>query len=135
VINDDLVVMHLQGSTQWDSLCHVGAYFDADDDGQPEIVYYNGFRAGEHIDASIDPADCGMSSTATTTTTYVRALGIDNMAFAGVQGRGVMVELAAHFGAQPVRVGWVHQPMGWPPCELFLSVRKSTSPVVHLRPS
>jgi hypothetical protein len=29
VISDDLVVMHLQYSTQWDSLAHVGSVFDA----------------------------------------------------------------------------------------------------------
>src|SRR5690349_8128623 len=46
VICDDLVIMHLQYSTQWDSLAHVGSLFDADGDGQPEAVYYNGFRAG-----------------------------------------------------------------------------------------
>ncbi len=44
-----------------------GSLFDADGDGEPEIVYYNGFRGGEHIDASTDPADCGMWSAATTT--------------------------------------------------------------------
>ena len=27
VINDDLVIMHLQYSTQWDTLAHVGAIF------------------------------------------------------------------------------------------------------------
>jgi hypothetical protein len=41
--------------------------FDADGDGEPEIFYYNGFRGGEHIDASTDPADCEMWSAATTT--------------------------------------------------------------------
>jgi kynurenine formamidase len=106
VVNDDVVLMYLQGSTQWDSLCHVGSLFDADGDGEPEIVYYNGFRGGEHIDASTDPADCGMWSTATATTTRVRALSIDKMAVSGVQGRGVMIDLAAHFGAEPIRVGY-----------------------------
>jgi kynurenine formamidase len=106
VINDDVVVMYLQGSTQWDSLCHVGAQFDADDDGEPEIVYYNGFRGGEHIDSSSDPADCGMWSASTTSTTRVDALGIGGMAAAGVQGRGVLVDLAAHFGCEGVRVGY-----------------------------
>jgi hypothetical protein len=106
VVNDDVVVMYLQGSTQWDSLCHVGALFDADDDGQPEIVYYNGFRAGEHIGASGDPADSGMWSAATSSTTRVDALGIGGMAAAGVQGRGVMVDLAAHFGREVARVGY-----------------------------
>ena len=106
VINDDVLVMYLQGSTQWDSLCHVGGLFDADDDGEPEIVYYNGFRAGEHIDASSDPADWGMSGTSSRSTTRVDALGIGGMAAAGIQGRGVLVDLAAHFGRTAVRVGY-----------------------------
>ena len=41
VICDDLVVMHLQYSTQWDSLAHVGQLFDADADGKPEALFYN----------------------------------------------------------------------------------------------
>jgi hypothetical protein len=39
----------LQYSTQWDSLAHVGQQFDGDGDGKPEMVFYNGYRAGEHI--------------------------------------------------------------------------------------
>ena len=40
---DDKVTLWLQYSTQWDTLCHVGAEFDADGDGVEEAVYYNGF--------------------------------------------------------------------------------------------
>ena len=105
VVNDDVVVMYLQGSTQWDSLCHVGAVFDADDDGTPEIVYYNGFRGGHDIWSTSDPDECGFGSTSGTTT-RVDALGIGGMAAAGVQGRGVMVDLAAHYGNEGVRVGY-----------------------------
>src|SRR3989337_2258185 len=36
VICDDAALIHLQYSTQWDSLAHVGALFDADGDGVPE---------------------------------------------------------------------------------------------------
>lgn len=49
VVNDDLVLMSLQYSTQWDSLAHVGSRFDADGDGIDEAVFYNGFRAGAEI--------------------------------------------------------------------------------------
>ena len=42
---DDVVTLSLQYSTQWDSLAHVGAEFDADGDGTEEAVYYNGYRA------------------------------------------------------------------------------------------
>jgi len=37
---DDVVTLSLQYSTQWDSLAHVGAEFDADGDGVDEAVYY-----------------------------------------------------------------------------------------------
>jgi hypothetical protein len=106
VINDDIVVMYLQGSTQWDGLCHVGSVFDADDDGEPEIVYYNGWRGGEHIDSTSNPDECGMWSAATGSTSRIDRLGIGGMAAAGVQGRGVLVDLAAHFGREGVRVGY-----------------------------
>jgi len=49
VFNDDLAILWLQYSTQWDSLAHVGAQFDADGDGVAERVYYNGFRAGTEV--------------------------------------------------------------------------------------
>ena len=49
VVCDDLVLLTLQYSTQWDSFAHVGGKFDADGDGKAEIVFYNGFRAGEHV--------------------------------------------------------------------------------------
>ena len=87
VICDDLVVLHTQYSSQWDSLAHVGQEFDADGDGKAEIVYYNGYRGGEHIRG---PEDEGGSR--------ALALGIENMAAAGVQGRGVMIDLEGEFG-------------------------------------
>src|SRR6266700_847435 len=59
VICDDIVEMTLQYSTQWDSLAHVGQLFDADGDGKPEIVFYNGYRAGEHIIGPVDDRDGG----------------------------------------------------------------------------
>ena len=57
VICDDQVLLTLQYSTQWDSLAHVGQLFDADGDGMPEIVFYNGYRAGEHIAGPVDYRD------------------------------------------------------------------------------
>ena len=38
VVNDDVAILHLQYSTQWDSLAHVGQLFDADGDGVAEPV-------------------------------------------------------------------------------------------------
>ncbi len=70
VVSDDLVLLTLQYSTQWDSFAHIGSRFDADGDGEREIVFYNGFRAG----ADVRPAPA--------------------------QGRGVLVDLNRHFGRQ-----------------------------------
>ena len=91
---DDTVTLSLQYSTQWDSLAHVGAEFDADADGVEEAVYYNGYRAGvdlvgPHADARGDGR--GHAS-------FAHHLGLEHMAFHGVQGRGVLVDLAHHLG-------------------------------------
>ena len=59
MVSDDLTILHLQYSTQWDSLAHVGSLFDADDDEIPEAVYYNGYRADEHIVGPADVKDAG----------------------------------------------------------------------------
>jgi hypothetical protein len=58
VVCDDVVLLTLQYSSQWDSFAHVGSRFDADGDGEREIVFYNGFRGGEDIvPAPGKPAD------------------------------------------------------------------------------
>ena len=49
VVSDDLVLLTLQYSTQWDSFAHIGSRFDADGDGVAERVFYNGYRADEHV--------------------------------------------------------------------------------------
>jgi hypothetical protein len=99
VISDDLAILHLQYSTQWDSLAHVGQRFDADGDGLPESVYYNGYRADEWVLAPEDASDAGVSlGTSMRTTSGARALGVENMAAHGVQGRAVLIDLHAHFG-------------------------------------
>lgn len=79
---DDAVTLNLQWSTQWDSLAHMGAFFDADGDGTAELVYYNGFRHGEHV-RPLEEHDGG-----------AHRLGIDVQARSGVQGRGVLVDLS-----------------------------------------
>jgi len=104
VISDDQVTIWLQYSTQWDSLAHVGSWFDADADGVVERVYYNGYRADEHVVGPVDysgetPRTMGQHIGA-------RALGIENYAVKGIQGRGVMVDLHAHFGDARVAVGY-----------------------------
>ena len=107
VFNDDLAILWLQYSTQWDSLAHVGGLFDADGDGVAERVYYNGFRAGIEVIGPSDDADAGLTGTIKSeSTSGARALGIDAMAAHGVQGRGVLVDLRAHFGDDRKYVGY-----------------------------
>jgi hypothetical protein len=109
VISDDLVVMHLQYSTQWDGLAHVGQLFDANGDGVPEAVYYNGYRAGIDVVGPKDSADCGVFDFARVpqrSTSGAKALGIENMAERCVQGRAVMIDLHQHFGRQRTLVDY-----------------------------
>jgi Putative cyclase len=101
---DDAVLLHLQYSTQWDSLAHIGSLFDADGDGVAEPVYYNGWRGGEHI-AAPDRRG-GPEPWAKFEGTAAKALGIENMAAACVQGRGVLIDLNAHYGRARQLVGY-----------------------------
>jgi hypothetical protein len=96
VICDDLVLLTLQYSTQWDSFAHVGGMFDADGDGKPEAVFYNGFREGKEIIPAKENATA--ETWARFEGTRAEALGIQNLAEHGAQGRGVMIDLHAHFG-------------------------------------
>ncbi len=91
---DDVVLLTLQYSTQWDSLAHVGQQFDVDGDGIPEMVFYNGFRAGEHVVGPVDYRDG--KETQLGSHVGAKMLGIENMARTCVQGRAVMVDLHAH---------------------------------------
>ncbi len=91
---DDVVTLSLQYSTQWDSLAHVGSEFDADGDGVEEAVYYNGYRAGvDLVGPRADAADDGGDHLC-----FAKHLGLEHMAFHGVQGRGVLVDLEHHLG-------------------------------------
>lgn len=93
---DDGVTLWLQYSTQWDSLAHWGRMFDVDGSGELQAVYYNGFRAGEHIGRGPDGAP------------RAERLGIENMATTCVQGRGVLVDLARQFGTERRLIGYEH---------------------------
>jgi kynurenine formamidase len=91
---DDTVTLSLQYSTQWDSLAHAGAEFDVDGDGTEPAVFYNGYRAGVDLvgpkqDAAGDGGDhlC-----------FAHHLGLEHMAYQGVQGRGVLIDVAHHLG-------------------------------------
>lgn len=104
VVCDDAVLLSTQYSTQWDSLAHVGAEFDADGDGVPERVYYNGWRGGEHI---VTPAPReGTEDWARHEGVTAGPLGIDSMAASCVQGRGVMVDLHRRYGRKRHFVGY-----------------------------
>jgi kynurenine formamidase len=96
VVSDDAALICLQYSSQWDSLTHVGSMFDANGDGTPEVVYYNGWRGMEHKLAG-DPNDAA-DPLMRFEGVRAKALGIENMARACVQGRGVMIDLHRHFG-------------------------------------
>jgi kynurenine formamidase len=93
---DDVVTLSLQYSTQWDSLAHVGAEFDADGDGVAEAVFYNGYRSGIDIvgpqpDAAGDGGDHRC---------FAHHLSMDRFAATGAQGRGVLIDLAHHLGTK-----------------------------------
>jgi hypothetical protein len=105
VVNDDVVLMSLQYSTQWDSLAHMGSRFDADGDGVPEMVFYNGFRAGTDIHAGSEDRSAA-GTFAQFPDPKAAKLGIENMAEHGVQGRGVLVDLQHHLGRRRQAVGY-----------------------------
>jgi kynurenine formamidase len=92
---DDGVVMSLQYSTQWDAFSHWGRMFDVDGSGVERPVYYNGFRAHDDI---VSPRD-GEGP-------HADRLGIENLAATGVQGRGVMIDLARAYGTGKSVVGY-----------------------------
>jgi kynurenine formamidase len=96
VISDDGVMLYTQYSTQWDGLGHVGSMFDIDGSGTPQKVYYNGFRAGIDV---IGPDDASSGFGA-------KRIGIENLATAGVQGRGVLVDLDKLYGRTREVVGY-----------------------------
>lgn len=114
VVSDDFVVLHTQYSTQWDAFGHAGARFDADGDGTPEQVYYNGWRAGTDVTGPGSVRQAGLGSLADlagvaegrASTSDAGPVGIDTMARHGVQGRAVLVDLAAHHGTERVLVGY-----------------------------
>lgn len=119
VVSDDQVLLSLQYSTQWDSLAHVGALFDPEGDGQLRTVYYNGYRGHEHV---LGPQDHGIPSVdeqgaparyqpvccagRAPDESVARALGVDNLAVKGMQGRGVLVDLERVCGMEMRDIGY-----------------------------
>ena len=104
VVCDDVVLLYLQYSTQWDSFAHVGSLFDADGDGVPEPVFYNGWRGGEHVVGAAERSDA--EAWARFEGVEAKALGVENMAASCIQGRAVLIDLHAHFGRERRLVGY-----------------------------
>jgi len=103
VVCDDIATLHLQYSTQWDALCHMGFLWDGQGNGEEEATYYNGFRANDDVKGPVDHVQGGTQHEGP----YGACrLGIETLAETGVQGRGVMVDLHAHFGLEAVGVGY-----------------------------
>lgn len=103
IVSDDSVLLCTQYSTQWDSFAHIGQLFDADGDGKPEMVYYNGFRAGIDV---IGPVDYrGEAEQPCAEPGGAHCLGIENFAVACLQGRAVMIDLLRAFGPGRTVVG------------------------------
>jgi len=75
---DDSVFMALQSATQWDALCHVHY------DGQ----LYNG---------------CNVCDTVTPTGT--KRLGAEHLANPGITSRGILLDVARHFGVDELPAG------------------------------
>jgi hypothetical protein len=94
VISDDSVTLSPQYSTQWDALGHVGGLFDADGDGFPEPVGYNGFSVADGPVMSL--ADYRGA----------QALSVAPAARHGVQGRGTLVDLHHHYGSTRRAIGY-----------------------------
>lgn len=97
-ICDDAVLLYTQYSTQWDGFAHFGANFDADGDGIAELVYYNGWRSGASVKTpapkiSFDNWNKFEGATS-------GELGVDYLADAAIQGRGVFVDLHARYGRE-----------------------------------
>jgi hypothetical protein len=109
VMNDDLAILHLQYSTQWDSFAHAGALFDADGSGTPAPTFYNGYRGSADMVGPADAKDSGAlpgTLVEARSTSSARALGVENMAVKCLQGRAVLIDLYAHYGRRRHAVGY-----------------------------
>ncbi len=119
VLSDDQVLLSLQYSTQWDSFAHVGSLFDAQGTGTPQVTYYNGYQGHRHI---LGPFDYGLPqrgddgasarmrpvccAARPADASVAKALGIENLAVKGMQGRAVLVDLARVFGTDFQDIGF-----------------------------
>jgi len=105
VSSDDAALLYLQYSTQWDSFAHIGSMFDADGDGQPERVFYNGWRGGSDV-PDVEDRHVGEPRLERFPSKGTEPLGIHNFAKHGLQGRGVLVNLHDECGDTRTWVGY-----------------------------
>jgi kynurenine formamidase len=101
ISSDDMAIIYLQHSTQWDGLAHYGRTFDADGDGEAEIRYYNGFKGEEDVITIMDDDPTGGPYHG-----GALKLGIEKFAESCVQGRGVLIDLEKHFGRERRAIGY-----------------------------
>ena len=94
---DDAVTLCTQYSTQWDSFAHIGAEFDLGENGEVEFCFYNGFTA--HRD--IRPPEARGDDLS-------MPLGVDRFAEKAIQSRGVLLDVAHHFGRDERAIGLSH---------------------------
>jgi kynurenine formamidase len=92
--SDEAIMLYSQYSTHWDAFAHKGTVFDADGDGVPEKVSYNGYRIVDK-DGRAMQGELGAI-----------AVSAAQMAETGVQARAVMIDLRHHFGDERVAVTW-----------------------------
>ena len=93
--SDEAVTFCDQYSTHWDAFAHRGSLFDADGDGWPERVFYNGHRIADPVSGEGIVGELGATAVSAAT-----------MAETAVQGRGVMVDLRHHLGDGRTEVGY-----------------------------
>lgn len=105
VICDDLALIYLQYSTQWDSFAHAGQMFDADGDGVPEPCFYNGYRGGADVPEAVD-LGAAEPRALRFAQPGAKALGIETFARHGIQGRAVLVNLFDDVGEKRDWVGY-----------------------------
>jgi kynurenine formamidase len=94
VHSDEAVLLYNQYSTHWDGFAHKGAMFDANGDGVPEPVFYNGFHIADENGQGAQGALGAL------------AVSITEMAETCVQGRGVMIDLRHHLGDERITVDY-----------------------------